>query len=736
VSRPPATPHGQLLERALASHRAGQLPQAIAAYRQLLAAGQGNVLVWRLYGTALHQIGQAAESVVAYAHSLRLDAAQPAVLVNQALAMQALARWTDAAAACRAALALDPALPEAHNGLAISLRSLGRQHEALEAVDRALALRPGLPDAQNNRGLLLRELGRLDEALTVHEQVIAQQPGSALAHNNLGIVLHALHHDLQAIAHYRRALELQGDFAEAHNNLAIVLHFQRHIDEALQHYERAILLQPDFAEAHAGRAMLMQHLKRPEETLRSLEEALRLKPDAPFLRGQLLHARMHEARWEGLAEARDTLRTAIAAGQPVCGPFPLQGLIDDPQLQRRCAEIYTLQQFPAPATPLSVEGRSPGQRIKIAYLSSDFGDHPVSHLMAPVLESHDRARFEILVFALTVQPGDWRDRIGRAVDRVIDVEDRSDLEVAQLCRLLGVDIAVDLNGHTSGARTAIFAHRAAPIQASYVGYLGTLGAPFMDYLLADSTLIPPAQRAAITEAVISLPTYHCHGDLVASASPQQRQAHGLPESGFVFCCFNQAFKITPEVFASWLRILASVPGSVLWLYVSSADARARMLGRAETSGLGAERLVFADRVPAAEHQARQGLADLFLDTHPYNAGATAGSALAAGLPVLTCAGNSFASRIGASVLTAARLPELITHDSGSYERMAIRLASDAAAYAEIRRRVAEIRDASPLFDLAGFTAALEAAYQKMHSRQRSGLPAVDFSTWQAQVGPS
>jgi predicted O-linked N-acetylglucosamine transferase (SPINDLY family) len=383
------------------------------------------------------------------------------------------------------------------------------------------------------------------------------------------------------------------------------------------------------------------------------------------------------------------------------------------------------EKFPPAASLPALAAGVRGERIRVGYFSADFRNHATMYLMAGLFERHDRSRFELSAWCFGPPAQDeMRGRLQRCCERLIEVGDQSDRQVAERARELQLDIAVDLKGFTQDSRPGIFACRAAPLQLSYLGYPGTMGAPYMDYLIADATLIPPASQIHYSEKILYLPDSYQVNDAQRPIAQRlfTREELGLPRSGFIFCCFNNNYKITPQTFAGWMRILQRVPGSVLWLLEDNARAAHNLREQARGSAVGAERLIFAKRMPLSEHLARHRAADLFLDTLPCNAHTTASDALWAGLPLLTCAGEAFAGRVAASLLNAIRLPELITLTQSHYEELAVALASDAARLAALRERLAHNRLTTPLFDTALYATRLERAYSHIYERQQARLP--------------
>ncbi|MFO1248721.1 MAG: tetratricopeptide repeat protein [Alphaproteobacteria bacterium] len=563
-----------------------------------------------------------------------------------------------------------------------ALVDLGRHQEAMAAFDRALAIRPGNALSLLYRGNLLLESGAPDAALTAYEQLLQVAPGYDEAWFRHGAALWHLERFEGALASYQRALAINpGRFGAAFNSGTVLLKLDRY-DEALAAFEAARAIAPAHPHVLGGIA-------------------------GAVLGGADL------ARWE---ECRAQVTAAVGAGSAVIPPLTFLPFCDDGALRRACSEAFVGDRIGAIPSPLWNGERYGHDRIRVAYLSSDFHQHATAELIAGLIERHDRSRFEIAAFSFGRDDGsDMRARLIKAFDRFEDVRGLTDIQAARLLREGEFDIAVDLKGHTEGARAGILAHRPCPVQVSYLGYPGTIGAPWLDFILADATVLPLSEQAFYSEKIIHLP--HCYqvndsSRVIADEAPSRAQA-GLPPDRFVFCCFNAAWKITPQIFDVWMRLLAAVPGSVLWLLDDNESARGHLRVAAAARGIDPARMVFAPRVQQAAHLARHRLADLFLDTLPYNAHTTASDALWSGLPLVTCKGKSFDGRVAASLLIAIGLPELITTSLRDYEALALSLARDPARLAGIRGRLAANRLSSPLFDTAAFCAAIEAAYQAM-----------------------
>jgi protein O-GlcNAc transferase len=518
--------------------------------------------------------------------------------------------------ACR----LPGAAPEAHFYLGVSLLRQGQPAAAVTAFDRALALAGPFFEALHERGTACSRLGRHAEALASYQRALRLRPRSFSALFNLGKV---------------------------HDQV-------RDFGNALACYERALALDPRAADAWAHRGAVLYDLERYADAIDSWERALAIDPTIEQLPGFVLHARLRLCDWRDWEAQRAGLLARFERGDDVCGPFEMLAIAGDERLQLRCAQRWPLTHPAEAAAPAWPARAAADGRIRVAYVSADFRRHAVSHLLAGLFERHDRSRFELFAFALKpAAPGDeMRARLERAFDHFIDVSAMPDADVVARARSLQIDIAVDLGGHTKGSRTALLRDRLAPLQVNYLGYPGTMGADFIDYLIADETVVPAASRAHYSERIVWLPGCFQPSDPERQRAdpPLSRPALGLPEGGFVFCCFNNTYKINPEVFASWMRILRAVPGACLWLLAESDAAQANLRESARGEGVAPDRLVFGGRVPMDMYLERFRHADLFLDTLPFNGGTTANDALFAGLPLLTRAGDAFAGRMAASLL--------------------------------------------------------------------------------------
>jgi predicted O-linked N-acetylglucosamine transferase (SPINDLY family) len=553
------------------------------------------------------------------------------------------------------------------------------------------------------------------------------KPDYAEALSNRGTTLVYLKRTEEALASYEHALQLKPDYAEALNNRGNALVTLKRIEEALASFERALQLKPRYAHALANLGSALGNLGRHEAAATVLARLLEIAPDHEYGLGQMFHARLRCCAWTHYGQDGSRIVQAVQEGRKADVPLNFLAVSDSAELQLRCSRTYVSDRYPPAPAPLRAGRRYRHDRIRVAYVSADFRDHAVSCLTAGLFEAHDRDRFETL--ALSLQPEDDSPlgrRVRAAFERFVDVSRMSDREVAALLRELEVDIAVDLTGFTTDARTGIFAHRGAPVQVNYLGFPATMGAEYIDYIIADRFVIPEGKRAHYSEQVVYLPdTFQANDDKrrIAERMPTRHEA-GLPESGLVFCSFNNSYKINPRFFDVWMRLLQSVAGSVLWLVADNASVRDNLRAEAAKRHVDPDRLVFAPRIDYADHLARLRLADLFLDSLPFNAGTSASDALWAGVPVLTCAGEAFAARMAGSLLHAIGLPGMITFRMEDYEALALRLTTSPDVLAGVRATLARNRANCALFDTDRFRQHIEAAYLAMWERhQRCEAPA-------------
>lgn len=697
----------------------GEYEKALNAYSQSIQAEPRYEEAWFNRGNILYELGRINEAISHYDQALSLSPNHAPGWFIVGDKLNVIGRFEEALIRYDKAISLVPVYIEAWINKGVALQGLKRFDEAISHYDQAIYLAPNYAQAYSNKGNSLNELGRFEEAVAQHQKAIALKPDYVEAFYNLGIALSGLYRFEEAISNYDKAISIRPEYLDAWMNKGVVLQSLRRFDEAIENYAKLAQIKPEHAEAWLNLAANHSELKNYEQAIIGYQKALNLNQGLDWLRGDLLHACLKIADWENFTEHLEKISSDISSGKCAVNPFSLMGFMDNISLNSESARIYSKKKFPANnfLGPLSRSGNK--QKICIGYYSPDFRDHPVAFLTAQLFELHNKDRFEIIAFSYSPDDGGlMRPRLEKAFNQFIDVSNMSDLEVAKLSRDLEIDIAVDLAGHTSGSRTGIFAYRAAPIQMNFLGYPGTIGADYIDYIIADRTLIPEQSQQFYTEKVIYLPDTYQPNDQKKEISDRKftRQELGLPEKGFVFCCFNNSYKILPETFSRWMRILKAVEGSVLWLLEDHPMASENLRMEATKRDIDPFRLIFAKRALLPDHLSRHSQADLFLDTWPYNAHTTASDSLWAGLPILTLMGESLPSRVAASLLNAVGLPELISTSSEQYEVMAIDLAKNPEKLLELRKKLVSNRLRVPLFDTPLFAKNLEEAYVEIHGR--------------------
>jgi len=713
-----------IFEFGLAYAKANRFMEASTVFYCLKPYKNDDVRIFYNIGLIHSLQGMHQCALEAYDLALKIKSNDVEVLVNKGSTFNDIKNYVLALETLEKAIQIEPNIPEAWSNKGIALNNLNLYEESISAYNEAIKLAPNYHEAWSNKSVPLNKLKRFLEASEACDKALSLKPDYAEGWSNKGITLNELKRYDEAIAHYDKALSLKPDYAEGWSNKGITLNELKRYDEAIAHYDKALSLKPDYAEGWSNKGITLNELKRYDEAIAHYDKALGLKTDIDWICGDLLHTKMKICNWSGLAESLESISKKVMANEKVANPFPLLALHDDVFLHKKASEIYIQSKYPFNPVLGPILKRSLGQKIRVGYFSADFHNHATGYLMAELLELHDKSQFELVGFSFGPTANDeMHQRLKKSFDQFIEVGKKSDVEVAKLSRDLNIDIAVDLKGFTQDTRTGIFAHLAAPIQVNYLGYPGTLGADYIDYIIADKTLISPELQSCYSEKVVYLPNSYQVNDRKRLISHRKftRQELGLPENGFIFCCFNNNYKILPANFERWMRILKAVEGSVLWLLQDNSWVADNLKKEAEKQGIAPNRLVFSERLPLPEHLARHHQADLFLDTFPCNAHTTTSDALWAGLPVLTLMGESFASRVAASLLNAVSLPELITSAQEKYEALAIELAINPNKLADIKLKLASNLMTTPLFNTPLFAKNLESAYIKMVERYQADL---------------
>jgi len=701
----------------------GQLEAAVNSYEKTLEIEPDYAEAHNNLGSVFKELKENEAAVQSYKDALVIKPDYVEAQYSLGIMQQDLGQLEAAIKCYEAVLAIKPNFADAFNNLGTSFLDLGQFNEAAKSYKSALKINPDSVEVINNLGIAFYKLHQFEDAIECYERAISLKPDFADTYNNIGIVFLDLGQFNEAANSYKLALKINPNSVEANNNLGIAFYKLHKFEDAVECYEKAISLKPNFVDAYANLASVMKDLNRFDEALAIYESEIILNSNLDFILGELFYIKMHLCIWDDLSTRLNELTNKINNSEKVISPFILLALIDDPEIQRKTAEIYANDKF-QDNNALPLIGIYPKHsKIRIGYFSADFREHPVSSLTAELYETHDRSKFEIYAFSLGPNTNDEMNlRIKAGVDHFHDAHSMSHKEIVMLVRSLEIDIAIDLGGYTQNARTEIFAMSAAPIQASYIGVLSTMGVNCYDYLLSGQGMIPESNQKYYTEKIVYLPSYQVNDSKeILPKKIFTRKELGIPEKGFIFCCFNHTYKIMPIVFDSWARILKDVKESVLFIYVDNELAKTNLLREITVRGIAPSRLIFGGRLPRAEYLARYRVADLFLDTRPYNAGTTASDALRMGLPVLTLEGASFNSREAASILRSLNLPELITSSDKDYEEVAVELGNDPDKLKLIKEKLASNLATAPLYDTPLFTKNLESAFVQMYYRYQQGL---------------
>ena len=671
-------------EQAQAAHRAGNIAEAERLYRAALKKAPDNAVIQCSLAILFFQQGDAVKAEPYLTRAAALAPNDPFIQQNYAMVLNALVR---------------PA-------------------EAIAAADRAIRAQPNFALAWFNRGQAQNQLGNAQGAIADFEKAAGLGLNNPVLYYDLGHAQIVTGRRNEALASWNRAVALKPDFIQAIVNRGVLLKEMGHQYEALAQFERAIALNPDIALSHFNAGLIFLAQRRDGEALKAFDKAMALAPDMNWLEGVRFYSALQVCDWRDYEARCRSLLSHVDAGKRVAQPFQILLLPASLAQQRKAAEIYMAEACP-PRPAIRQNGPRQAGRLRIAYLSKDFNANPVAYLLAEILERHDRAAFEIFILSHGSEDGSTvRQRIADAAEHFENVGALDDKAVATRIAALNIDILVQLDGHTEDARPGIAAFRPAPLQVSYLGYPGTTGAPHIDYLIADKIVAPPEHQPFYSEKLVWLPGCYLPATPRPASKPLTRTEAGLPDHATTFCAFNSSYKISPGSFAAWMRILARVPDSILWLRDGTELLKKNLRAHARDTGIDPARLIFAPRAEAGIHFSRLALADLYLDTFLYGAHTTAGDALWSGAPVVTLRGETFARRVAASLLEKAGLPELIAPSPTEYENLAVALATDKARLASLKQKLAELRPS--LFDAALFTRHLEEAYSRMSARHQAG----------------
>ena len=700
----------------------GQTEQAIACYKKAAKYQPQWVASYILLGQLYSSHKKPDQAIECLNKAIELQPDNPELY--SALSAELLQDdKADQAIEClKKAVKLNPNDATSYFNMGIMLQAEDNFKAAIESYQKSVSIQPDNAEAFNNMGVLQNRIGNPDAALTNYQRAIQINPDYANAYENKGNALKDKGDQDASIKCYQQALLIRPSNADAYFNMGIAQRIKGDLDEAITSFKRALKINPEYAEVYYYMGVTYTNIGNLDAAITNYKQAVKLNPDCESARVQQLHLQAHICDWASIVENHTDTHNLGTLNQHV-DPFALLAMEDAPLRHRLRSEVFATNCSPNDRLSLRRKPTQKPNRLRIGYFSADFHNHATLYLMARLFEAHDSTKFEIYAYSFGPDDnGKMRQRLVKAVDVFRDVREISDKDISWLAQKDKLDIAVDLKGYTQHGRPGIFYYRAAPIQISYLGYPGTTGAAAMDYIIADKVVIPKQFETAYSESIIHLPhSYQVNDNTrVISASTPTKSEIGLPENGFIFCCFNSNYKISPSEFNIWMRLLTEVKGSVLWLLRSNQWAERNLRVEAENRGISATRLVFAEPIPQAEHLARLKLADLFIDTFNVNAHTTASDALWAGLPVITKLGNGFPARVAGSLLTAIDLPELITENEQEYEALILKLATNPERFLQIKEKLALSRLSKPLFNTELFTKHLENGYQQAYDRYFNG----------------
>jgi protein O-GlcNAc transferase len=705
--------------------QSGHLQRAERIYKRILSIVPNHSECLYLLGITSHQLGKTDTAVHLINKAIVNDPKNPAYHNNLGIVFQVQGKIDEAISCYQKALELKPDFAEAYNNMGNVLKDQGKIDEAISCYQKALELGPDDAEVYYNMGIVFQVQSKIDEAISCYQKALELRPDFAEAYNNMGNVLKDHGKIDEAISCYQKALELRPGDVEAYNHMGNVFQDQSKFDQAISCYKKALQLKPDYAEASYNMGVVFQRQHKLNESISCYRKAIQLKPDYAKAYANLVRQIEMTCAWQklqGLTEKIDDMTKKALDNRTKPAEHPFINVTRYADLSRNFAIAKSWSSdITRRVSSLKIhfsfdDKRSCKTRIAVGYLSNDFQNHATAHLMLSLFGLHNRDEFDIFCYSYGQDDESYyRKRIRRDCDKFVDLRDLRDADAARCIYEDQVDILIDLKAYAGDNRLAICALRPAPIQVSYLGFPGTTGAEFFDYIITDKIVTPKDHACYFSENFVYLP--HCYqvNDYGQSISNKdwKKVRFGLPEAGFVFCSFNQAYKIDRVIFEAWMQILRQVPESILWLQPGNETAERNLRREAEERGVGPERLIFGEWLPKDEHLARIGLADLALDTRICNGHTTTSDALWAGVPVITLQGGHFASRVSSSILTAVGLPELITHTLEEYESLAVRLSRNRDELHSIRQRLAKNRLTEPLFDTPRFAKNLEKAYKKM-----------------------
>ena len=675
-------------------------------------------MVWNVLGSVHFSLGELPNAAIAFKKVIDLKPDIPEPYNNYGLVLYNKGDLAQSLYFLKKAIDLNNEYVEAHNNLGNTLKKLNKTNEALKQYYKCLKIRPNYPGAHNNIAIILQEQKHYDKAFSHFKKAIIYKPDYFEAYINLGDLQKEEGKFKDAINSLQKALSINPKSTAANNNLGNVFYELGDFKSAINYFKFALSINPNFVEALNNLGNTFKKQNNIVEAIQCFNNSLSIRPEDENIRMQKIHLQSQICDWKSIEQDKDLIPT-LGINDQYISPWSALSIEDNPINHRKRSELYAKSKYSFDKQNILQDQflNAKHSKIRVGYFSADFHNFPGMYLMIGLLEHHNRENFEIYAFSYGPNSDDpMRKRIIKAVDQFIDIKDMTDLEILSLCKDKEIDIAIHRNGYTKNNRTELFSLRIAPIQINYLGYPGTMGANFIDYIIADQIIIPTEYRDCYSEKIIYMPHSYQPNDNKREISRKKitKSDMGLPEESFVFCSFNNSYKITPEEFHIWMNILNQVEGSVLWLLKSNEWAEENLKKEAEKRGVDINRLVYANKLPHKEHLARLQLADLFIDSFNVNAHTTASDALWAGLPVVTKKGKGFAARVAASLLNAIELPELITDNKNDYQLLILDLAKNPNKLKRIKEKLNKHRLIKPLFNTKQYTENLEDGYKRAY----------------------
>jgi predicted O-linked N-acetylglucosamine transferase (SPINDLY family) len=700
-----------------------KLSDAVVSFQKALRIKPDLSEIHNNLGETFKDLNQYDQAIKSYLAAIKLDPGSHNYINNLAVAYKESGQIDNAIKSYREGILKNPKNLDLLNNLGVLLIENDKNEEAIKYFKKAIEINSGYAEAYNNLSVALKNLDQFDNAIEKLEIALSLNSNYADAFNNYGSILKKLGRSDESINYFRKAIVINPKDPDTLNNLGSVYDDLEKFDQAIEFYQKALEIKPSFAEVNSNLGNIYSQRNEYDKAIKYYQKALKIKPDLDYIIGYIFSAKMNCCDWAGFEDLLGSVKKKVNKKNKIIDPFSLFGLIDNPSLIKTTVQQKMSSEHPRINDLKIISASAAHKKIRIGYFSGDFRQHPVSYLTAELYEVHNRQSFEIHAFSLGPDTNDELNlRIKAGVDHFHDVQKMSHKDIVLLARSLELDIAVDLAGLTAKSRTDIFAMSVAPIQLSYIGWLGTMGADYYDYLIADKVMIPNESQKYYVEKIVYLPSFQVNDSKDLPPNLElTREEIGVPEAGFVFCCFNNTYKFTPNTFDSWCRILSKVDNSVLLVYANNNLAKTNLTKEIVKRGIDAERLIFGESLDRPRYLARYRVADLFLDTQPYNAGTTASDALKMGLPIVTLKGKSYQARMGASILNAVNLPELITNSSVEYEALAIELAKNPKKLKTIKEKLLKNLSTAPLYNTELFAKNLELAYTKMYERHLKGL---------------